>query len=366
MKNTIGSSVQLSVFGESHGPAVGAVLDGLAPGVRVDESYIAERLSRRRPSGPTDTARVEQDRFTILSGVYEGFTTGSPIAISIPNENVRSSDYPSGIARPSHSDYTADVKYHGFEDLRGGGHFSGRITAGMVAAGAICVKALENRGIKVATHILECAGVRDSAFAAGGAGLRMQMEKVDTSDFPVIDGVWDRMSEAIMEARSVGDSVGGIIQCCIDGLPAGVGEPWFDSLESSISHAVFGIGGIKGIEFGDGFALAAMRGSQANDPFRIRDGKVVTSSNHNGGINGGISNGMPVVFNMAVKPTPSISMPQLTVDLRNGSETELVLKGRHDPAIIRRICPVVTALVAVVACDVLAQRFGTDFLAGER
>ena len=364
MRNTIGSNVQLTVFGESHGPVVGVVLDGLAPGVEVDESFIADRLSRRRPSGATDTARVEKDVFQILSGVYEGYTTGAPVSIIIPNANVRSSDYPVGVARPSHADYTAEVKYHGFEDLRGGGHFSGRITAGIVAAGAICQKALEARNIRVATHILECAGVHDYPFAQDNKALREQMDRVESSVFPVIGSVENDMKEAILEAKADGDSVGGVIQTCIDGLPAGVGEPWFDSLESVISKAIFGIGGIKGIEFGSGFAFAGMRGSEANDQMRIADGHVVTISNHNGGINGGITNGMPIVFNMAVKPTPSISKMQETVDFRHDEEVSLALKGRHDPAIIRRICPVVTALVAVVACDALSMRFGTDFLSG--
>ena len=362
MKNTIGSSVILTVFGESHGPATGVVLDGIAPGVEVNREEIEARLSRRRPAGLTDTARVEKDEFSILSGVYEGRTTGAPIAISIPNTNVRSSDYPVGVARPSHSDYSAEMKYHGYEDLRGGGHFSGRVTVGVVAAGAICLKALEYRNIHIATHILECAGVQDDPFSRDEALLRSQMELADSAAFPVISPVEDRMREAILAAKADGDSVGGRVQCCISGLPAGVGEPWFDSLESVISRAMFAIGAVKGIEFGDGFALSSMRASQANDPFAIRDGRVVTLSNRNGGINGGISNGMPLLFQLAVKPTPSISRPQRTVDFRKGEETTLELHGRHDPAILRRICPVVTAMASVVVCDVLAQRYGTDYL----
>ena len=337
MKNTIGSSVQLTVFGESHGPAVGAVLDGLAPGLRVDTAFIDAQLSRRRPSGPTDTPRVEKDRYSILSGVRGGFTTGTPVCISIPNENVRSSDYPEGIARPSHADYAAYMKYHGFEDARGGGHFSGRVTAGIVAAGA-----------------------------RGFGGSADEIDAIEGSSFPVLlPEAGKAMTDAILEARAEGDSVGGVVQTCILGLPAGLGEPWFDSLESLISHAVFSIGGIKGIEFGDGFALASMRGSEANDAFGIRDGRVVTGTNRNGGINGGISNGMPVLFNMAVKPTPSIAKAQQTVDFINGTPATLELKGRHDPAIVRRVCVVVTSVVAVVLCDILAQRYGTDWIASQ-
>ena len=364
MKNTIGTSIQLTLFGESHGPAIGAVLDGLAPGIPVDEGFIAAQLSRRRPNGPTDTARVEADRFSIISGVYQGFTTGAPLTIVIPNENVRSSDYEAlkGVARPSHADYAANCKYHGFEDPRGGGHFSGRITAAIVAAAAVCIKALEAKGVKIATHILECAGVKDAPFC----DFASEIDKLNSSDFPVISDVAAEMSQAILAAKAEGDSVGGVIQTAVTGLPEGIGEPWFDSLESVISRAVFAIGGIKGIEFGSGFAMASMKGSQANDAFGIKDGKVVSLSNNNGGINGGISNGMPVVFNMAVKPTPSIAKVQNSVNFNEMKDVKLELKGRHDPAIIRRICIVVSSMLAIVLCDMLALRFGTDYLAENR
>ena len=361
MKNSIGTSVILTVFGESHGPAVGVVLDGLAPGLPVDEAYIAEQLARRRPAGPADTARVEPDRFQLVSGVYEGRTTGTPLTILIPNENVRSADYAAvqAVARPSHADYTAQAKYHGFQDLRGGGHFSGRVTAGIVAAGAICRQALAAKGIRLGTHILRCAGVEDAPFT----DVASELDRIEAKRFPLIRDLEEQVEAAVLAAKSEQDSVGGVIQTGICGLPAGLGEPWFDSLEGVLARAAFAVGGVKGIEFGDGFGLAALRGSQANDPFRMQDGRVVTATNHNGGINGGITNGMPVVFNLAVKPTPSISRPQQTVDFVQGKDVELALTGRHDPAIIRRICPVVTALVAVVLCDQLALRFGTDYLA---
>ncbi len=362
MKNSIGTSVILTLFGESHGPAVGVVLDGIAPGIRVDEDFIAAQLSRRRPSGVLETARAEKDDYRILSGVYRGFTTGSPLAIVIPNSDVRSSDYQEGVARPSHSDYAAEMKYHGFEDLRGGGHFSGRVTAGIVAAGAVCIKALESRGIFIGTHILRCGGVSDRDF---GSDPLDEIMLVNSRAFPVIGDVQEEMEREILAAKQDGDSLGGVIQTAVCGLPAGVGEPWFDSLEGMISRAVFAIGGIKGIEFGTGFGLASMRGSQANDPLRIRDGKVVMKTNRSGGINGGVSNGMPLSFNMAVRPTPSISKMQESVDFRSGKEVSLELKGRHDPAIVRRVCIVVTSMVAVVLCDALSLRFGTDYLGGE-
>lgn len=363
MKNVLGTSIQLTLFGESHGPYVGATIDGITPGLRVDTDFIAAQLSRRRPSGPTDTARVEKDEFQIISGVYKGLTTGSPLTIIIPNTNVRSSDYEKveTLARPSHADYAANVKYRGFQDPRGGGHFSGRITSAIVAAGAICIQALEAKGIKIATHILSCGGVRDAGFA----DFDRELDLVNSRSFPVISDVADAMSEAILKAKAQQDSVGGIIQTAVTGVPAGLGEPWFDSLEGVISRAVFAIGGIKGIEFGRGFSLDGLYGSQYNDSFRIKDGKVVTETNNNGGINGGISNGMPIVFNMAVKPTPSISKVQKTVDYVNMTEAELALTGRHDPAIIRRICIVVSSLLAIVLCDELCLRFGTAYLVEE-
>ena len=361
MKNSIGTSVILTLAGESHGPGITAILDGFAPGVPVDEAFIAAQLARRRPSGPTDTARREKDPFSITSGVLGGFTTGAPLTIFIPNEDVRSSDYEAlqGLPRPSHADYTAHVKYAGFEDLRGGGHFSGRVTAGLVAAGAIALSALRAKGIRVGTHILECAGIKDIPF---GPDPSEQIDLVSSLDFPVLSPVRGSMEAAILEARAAGDSVGGIIQTAVTGLPAGVGEPRWSSLDGAIAGAVMSLGAIKGIEFGDGFALASMRGSEANDSLCLRDGSVGTLTNHGGGIAGGISNGMPVVFNAVVKPTPSISLPQQTVDLRTGTESPVSVPGRHDPAIVRRMCVVVSSLVALVLCDQLALRFGTDYL----
>lgn len=365
MKNSIGTSVILTLAGESHGEMLCAILDGMAPGIPVDEGIIARQLSLRRPQGPADTARRESDPFRIVSGVFEGRTTGAPVTILIPNGEVRSADYERlrGLPRPSHADYTAHVKYGGFEDWRGGGHFSGRVTAAIVAAGAIAMGALKAKGITIGTHILECAGVRDLPFsAADPAALSAEVERVSGMDFPVIGDVRDAMEARILEAKADGDSVGGIVQTAICGLPAGVGEPWFDSLEGVIANAVLSIGGVKGVEFGSGFALAKMRGSEANDAFGVRDGAVVTLTNHSGGVNGGISNGMPVVFDAVVKPTPSISRPQQTVDLRSGEEATLEITGRHDPAIVRRVCIVVSSLVAVVLCDQLALRYGTDYL----
>ncbi len=363
MKNTFGENVSLTLFGESHGEAVGAVVDGLAPGIKVDEENIRRKLSLRRPSGETDTSRREPDEFRILSGVFCGRTTGTPICIVIPNVNTKSGDYSYGVARPSHADFAAYKKYHGFEDYRGGGHFSGRITAALVAAGAILETALESKGLFIGTHILRLADISDRPFKNDKKAAKNDIKTLKNCDFPLLESEKkEKIIEKILEARQSLDSIGGITQTAICGLPAGLGEPWFDSLESMISHAVFSIGGIKGIEFGAGFSAADMMGSEFNDKMRIESGEIITETNHNGGINGGISNGMPIVFNCAVKPTPSIYKTQQTVDFIKGENVELSIKGRHDPAIIRRICPVLDSVAALVICDVLCGRFGTDYL----
>lgn len=358
MKNTFGQSVAVTVFGESHGEAIGAVIDGLAPGIEVDEAFIEKQLSRRRPSMKTDTPRQEKDKYQILSGVFNGKTTGTPICIVIPNENTKSGDYEATktVARPSHADYTASCKYHGFQDYRGGGHFSGRITAALVAAGAVAMGALKKLNIKIGTHILRCGGVYDSEFSLAES----EIDSLSDKAFPVISDVEEQMTEEILKARESLDSIGGVIQTAITGMPAGVGEPWFDSVESILSHALFSIGGIKGVEFGAGFGFANMYGSQANDAFEIVNGKIKTKTNNNGGINGGITNSMPIIFNCAVKPTPSISKEQQTVNFETMENTSLSIKGRHDPAIIRRICVVVDSVCALAICDMLAQRYGTD------
>ncbi|MBR5931986.1 MAG: chorismate synthase [Lachnospiraceae bacterium] len=335
MKNTFGNSISVTLFGESHGPAIGVVLDGLAPGIDVNEEVMADFLSKRRPSSDLDTARREEDHFQILSGVFNGKTTGTPLAIVIPNEDTRSKDYTYGPARPSHADYAAFCKYHGFEDYRGGGHFSGRLTAALVAAGGILIPALEKKGIRIETHIDSCGGISDGDF-----------------------------DEQIRKAAAENDSVGGTTETTITGLPRGLGEPWFDSVESQLSHILFSIGGVKGVEFGSGFALADMKGSEANDPLRINDaGDVYTETNHNGGINGGITNGMPVVFRCAIKPTASIAQDQKTIDFQKQENIDFCVNGRHDPAIIRRACPVIDSVTAIVTADLLATRYGTDYLA---
>ena len=359
MKNTFGNSISITLFGESHGGGIGAVLDGLPAGLEVDRDFISAQLDRRRPSGSISTSRAESDDFQIISGVFGGKTCGTPLTIIIPNENTRSKDYDYGKARPGHADYTAYMRYAGFEDYRGGGHFSGRITAALTAAGAVALHALENKGVRIATHIYECAGVRDRDFS----DIEADFKKLSGSNFAVLDDdAAKKMQKEILSAKNDCDSVGGILETVITGMPAGAGDPWFDTVEGLLSHAVFSVPAVKGIEFGDGFAMAKMRGSQANDPLRTENGKIYTSKNSNGGINGGITNGMPIVMRAAVKPTPTIFIEQNTVDFINGKNTTLKAAGRHDPCIVHRACAVVDSVCALTLCDILASRFGADYL----
>ena len=348
MKNTFGSAVSLTIFGESHGPAVGVVLDGLAPGVPVDEEYIRRQLSRRRPSTAMDTPRQEPDHYQICSGVWQGRTTGTPIAIVIPNENTRSGDYTYGLARPSHADYAAYCKYHGYEDWRGGGHFSGRLTAPLCFAGAVCGQILERRGIYTGAHIASVHGISDDAFSRTKV-TKEDILEVRGKDFPVRnDAQGEKMKEDIRNASQGGESLGGIIECVTINMPAGVGSPIFEGLENTIAQLIFGIPAVKGLEFGAGFQVAEMVGSQNNDPFYIdENGHVKTKTNNHGGILGGISSGMPITLNVAIKPTASIAKPQETVDFRAKKNETLQIHGRHDPCIVPRAVPCVEAAVNI-------------------
>ncbi|MBR5144255.1 MAG: chorismate synthase [Clostridia bacterium] len=361
MKNTFGNSVAVTLFGESHGEYIGVVIDGLAPGIKINHEYVAHMLTLRRPDGRISTPRREKDEYQIVSGVVDNTTTGTPITILIPNENVKSGDYSQmkTIARPSHADYTAECKYHGYQDSRGGGHFSGRITAALVAAGAICKFALEKKGVYIGTHVKRCAGISDRDLGE----LKSDIDKLNQKTFAVLDDVsGEKMVEAILAAASEGDSVGGVLETAVIGMPEGVGEPWFDTVEGMLSHMMFSIPAVKGIEFGAGFAISDMRGSQANDPMRMDNGKMITTTNNNGGINGGITNGMPIIFRTAIKPTPTIFKPQNTIDFKTMTEAVLEPKGRHDPAIVHRARVVQDAASAIILCDALSMRFGTDWL----
>ena len=352
MRNTFGRNLTLTLFGESHGPEIGCVLDGLEPGLPVDEARIANLLRLRRPAGAISTARVEPDPFRIVSGVYQGRTTGTPLCICIPNSEQRSGDYVNLMnqPRPGHGDYPGYVKYRGFADPRGGGHFSGRLTAAIAAAGAIVLPALERRDIRIGTRIARCGGVSDREVSDLAADLAALADK----PFPVLDeAAGEAMRAAILAAAQDGDSVGGILETAVTGLPAGLGEPWFDTVEGLLSHALFSIPAVKGVEFGSGFAFADLRGSEADDPYRMQDGRIVTEANHNGGVLGGLTTGMPLRFRTVVKPTPTIAKPHRTVDLRTGENVEATVSGRHDPAIVPRAAIVQTAVTALVLYDLL-------------
>ena len=354
MSSTYGENLKLSIFGQSHGAAIGMTLDGIPAGLPVDLEQLQTFLNRRAP-GQNDysTPRKEEDRPEFLSGVLDGHTCGAPLAAIIRNTNTRSGDYSNlkDCPRPGHADYTAQVKYGGCQDAAGGGHFSGRLTAPLCIAGGLCKQWLETRGIRVGAHIAAIAGVEDDAFDP----MCPQLEAVNT-DFPVLNPqAGAKMREAVSAARMSLDSVGGIIECAVTGLPVGLGEPMFGGVEGRIAQIVYGIPAVKGVEFGIGFEAANLRGSENNDPFRMENGKVVTTTNHCGGILGGITNGMPLLFRAAIKPTPSISQVQQSVSLSLGETRELVVKGRHDPCIVPRAVPVVEAAAAIAIFDLLLQ-----------
>lgn len=361
MKNTFGSTLSVTLFGESHGDYIGATLDGLAPGIRIDREFIASELKKRRPSGKISTGRIEADEYTIVSGVYGEYTTGTPLTVLIPNTNKRSADYEANarIPRPSHADYTAECKYHGFADPRGGGHFSGRLTAPLVLVGAIVRRALMDKGIFIGTHIKSLHGKEDRELG----DIRADIEYLNTTEYPVLDTMAkEKMIALTEECRESRDSIGGVLETYAIGIPEGVGEPWFDTVEGCLAHAMFSIPAIKGVEFGCGFGFGNLYGSEANDQLEYRDGKVVTKTNNSGGINGGITNGMPIVMRCAVKPTPSIFKEQDSVDLDKGENVTLSISGRHDPSIIHRARAVVDAMTALTLADLLCVRYGTDYL----
>ena len=349
-------NLSVSIFGESHGAGIGVVIDGLPAGIELDTEKILSFMARRAPKKDgMSTRRSEKDTPEILSGFYNGKTTGTPLSAVIRNTDTRSQDYGNIVsaARPGHADYTGYMRYNGANDPRGGGHFSGRLTAPLVFAGAVCGQILEKRGINSCAHILAIDGVYDESFDTLDIS-EDTMESIKCRTMPVIDeSKGDEMKEHVRAAAEALDSVGGIVECAVIGLPAGIGSPMFDGLENRISQAVFGIPAVKAIAFGKGFGFAEMRGSEANDPMYMDNGTVKTSTNNNGGIYGGISSGMPVIFTVAVKPTPSIAQPQKTVDFISGQNAELVIKGRHDACIVPRAVPVVEAAVNIAVLSFL-------------
>lgn len=356
MSSSFGNSLKISIFGQSHSEAIGVVIDGLPAGEAVDLEEAARFLRRRAP-GQNDlsTPRREADEAKVLSGLVNGITCGAPLAAVIENTNVRSKDYTELKVhpRPSHADYTAEVRYRGFQDVRGGGHFSGRLTAPLCFAGAVCLQILARRGVRISAHILSIGPVSDRPFdpVLTEPELLFQLSE---KPFPVIDdAAGERMREEILSAKGELDSAGGVIECCALGLPAGIGDPIFDGVENRIAAAVFGIPAVRGIEFGAGFAAAGMRGSEHNDPYYYDGETVRTRTNHHGGALGGITSGMPVLFRTAIKPTPSIAREQQTVDLITHTETALSVHGRHDPCIVPRAVPCVEAAAAAALLDLM-------------
>ena len=358
MASTWGENIKLSIFGGSHTEAIGVVLDNLPPNEKIDMEKIRVQMARRAPGkDKTATTRLEADEPQVLSGLFNGVTTGAPLAAIIANTNTRSKDY-SDLKihpRPGHADYTASVRYNGANDPRGGGHFSGRITAPLVFAGAVCAQILKSRGITTGAHIRSLHGISDEAFDPMNVTAE-QLEAVKSRSFPVLsDEAEEKMRAEILSAREQLNSVGGVIECAAVGMPAGVGSPMMDGLENVISRLVFAIPAVKGIEFGNGFGCADMFGSENNDEFALRDGKVVTLTNNHGGMLGGISSGMPVIFRAAFKPTPSISRPQNSVDFKEMTEQELVIKGRHDPCVVPRAVPCVEAALNIALVSALSS-----------
>lgn len=348
MSSSYGENIRMTIFGQSHSAAIGVALEGIPAGESVDLEQLGRFLSRRAPGqNEYSTARREADIPEFLSGVKNGATCGAPIAAIIRNTDTRSGDYASLALtpRPGHADYTARVKFGGAEDQAGGGHFSGRLTAPLCIAGGICLQILQRQGIEIISRIAEIGGVADE-----GALVCSTAEK----PFPVVsDECGERMRAVIAQAKAEGDSVGGVIECAVLGLPAGLGEPMFGGMENRIAAAVFGIPAVKGIEFGAGFGAARLRGSENNDPYCVREGKISTCSNNCGGILGGITNGMPLVFRAAMKPTPSIAKPQQTVNLDTGEAETLRIGGRHDPCIVPRAVPCMEAAAAIAVYDAL-------------
>ena len=362
MASSWGEQLRITLFGESHGKAIGVVLDHLPPGESVDLAKMQAFLDRRAPGrSPWSSQRREGDTFSILSGMYQGRTTGTPLCIVMENRDARSSDYEPEVTvpRPSHADFTGQVRYRGAADPRGGGHFSGRLTAPLAAAGAICLQILGRKGIEIFTRIEELGGISDQELDTANLDLEA-LRALAGKELPVLaDDRRQEMIQAVKEAKSQGDSLGGVAQCVVVGLPPGLGDPIFGGVESRLASLLYGIPAVKGVSFGAGFAVSRHLGSQNNDSFYIdAQNRVRTRTNHDGGINGGITNGMPLVFQVAIKPTPSIALPQASVNLKTRLDEELVIKGRHDPAILPRAVVAIEAAAAIAITDLFLVAFG--------
>lgn len=356
MSSVICDNIKLSVFGESHGEAIGCVIDGLPSGIKLDMEKIYKDMARRAPGKDKyATPRLEKDIPEILSGVLNGITTGAPLAMVVQNTNTKSGDYGNlmSVPRPSHSDYPAYVKYNGYNDIRGGGHFSGRLTAPIVFAGAVAKQFLAEKGITIGAHLKRIGSVEDECFDMNNVSKELLEELSDKSFSTISDVAEDKMRAEIERFRLQQDSVGGEIECAVIGLPVGIGGNMFDTVEGKLASVLFGVPAVKGVQFGIGFDFAKANGSAVNDAYEIKDNKVSTLTNNNGGILGGMTTGAPVVLSVAVKPTPSISKPQKSVNLQTMENEELVISGRHDPCIAPRAVPVIEAAVALGIMDLM-------------
>lgn len=359
MSGVWGNNLKVSIFGESHGNAIGITLSGLPTGIEIDFDKINEEMKRRAPGKSTlSTARSEKDIPEILSGIFEGKTTGAPLCGIIRNGDTRSKDYGKlkDLMRPGHSDYTGNIRYDGFNDYRGGGHFSGRITAPLVFAGAICKQILEEMGITVGAHVMSIKNIQDDSFDYINI-TKERLLSLRNDELPLLNkSKEEEMRNTIIAAKTEGDSVGGVIECALIGIEAGIGDPFFDSVESTLAHLLFSVPAVKGVEFGIGFGITELLGSKANDSFYYEGNEIKTKTNNNGGILGGITSGMPVVLKVAIKPTPSISKEQDTINLSSKRNEKLVVEGRHDPCIVQRAIPVIEAVVAIGILDLIKGR----------
>ena len=359
MQSVFGENIKISLFGESHGECVGVTIDGLAPGLFLDLNFIKAQLLKRSLSGAMSTSRKETDEFKIVSGFFNGFTTGTPLTIIISNMDTRSEDYESSkdLLRPGHADFTAYEKYLGYQDYRGGGHFSGRITAPLVAAGAIFIQVLAQNGIKIGTRIKSIHNVIDEDLNI--KEISKFIDEWNNSDFPTYSASSKvSMQNEIAEAKENSDSVGGVLESYVINMPTGIGEPFFDSIESKVSSLLFCVPSVKGVEFGLGFGFSNKRGSEVSDAFAIENSKIVTKTNNNGGINGGVTNGMPIVVRCVVKPTASIGIAQESLNYSTQEEIKLMVNGRHDPCIVHRARVVVDSMIAIALVDLFVERYG--------
>lgn len=356
MSGMWGNKLKVSIFGESHGAGIGITIDGLPSGIEIDMEEVLKEMARRAPGkSKLSTTRKEGDQPEILSGFFEGKTTGTPLCAVIRNSDQHSKDYGKlkDLMRPGHADYPGFIRYNGFNDYRGGGHFSGRITAPLVFAGAVCKQILNIKGINVGAHVKSIGTIYDKSFDEVELTKEL-LDNLKINELPLLCSEKEEMMRnAILEARSDCDSVGGTIECTVIGIDAGVGNPFFDSVESTLAHLMFSVPAVKGIEFGKGFEMSELRGSQCNDEYYYDGDKVKTYTNNNGGITGGITNGMPILFKVGIKPTPSIAKKQRTIDIAENKESELIIEGRHDPCIVQRAVPVIEAVTAIGILDLV-------------